>query len=266
MNEAESWLVGFGRFGFVAKGVVYTLMGVLAVRVAIGAGGEIAGKTGVLEEIGKAPFGRYLLIATGVGIVGYALWRCIQAVWDTENKGTGGKGLAVRAGYFILALIHVGLAAAAFRLVSGGSAGESDSTQGWTVRVMSHEFGEWLVAGAGIAVLAYGAWQLYRGYSLKFCKKLKMDEMNSTERKWATRLGAIGYVARGIVFGTVGVFLMVAVIHSDPQEARGLDGALATLAQQPWGSALLAAVAAGLAAYGVYMFVEARYRRMVIDR
>ena len=265
VKEARPWLVRFGRFGFVAKGVVYTLIGVLAVRAAFGAGGELTGKRGALEEISRAPFGRYLLLAVGIGIVGYASWRCIQALMDTENKGSSAKGMAVRAGYFGIGLLYAGLSASAFRLASGDDSDRSDAMQGWTARLMSHDFGEWIVAGAGIAVIAYGARQAYRGCTLKFREKLQTGEMSEAERKWATRLGAIGYLSRAVVFAIVGVFLIVAVMHSDPHEARGLDGALATLARQPWGPALLATVAVGLAAYGIYTFVEARYRRMVID-
>ena len=262
-NRAHSWLIGFGRFGFAAKGVVYTLIGVLAVQTALGKG-EVAGSQGALERIGEAPFGRYLLIAMGVGIVGYALWRFIQAFFDTENKGTKGKGIAVRVGYFLIALVHVGLAISAFALVSGSGKGGGDSPRGWTAELMSQPFGRWLVAAAGALVLAYGAFQMYRGFSLKFRDKLLLDEMSATTDKWATRLGRMGYAARGIVFGVVGLFLVIAALRSDPREARGLDGALTTLAEQPWGWLVLGLVAVGLGAYGIFMFVEARYRRMVL--
>ena len=265
VRQARPWLVGFGRFGFGAKGVVYTLIGVLAVGAALGVGGEVTGKRGALEEISRAPFGRYLLLAISIGIVGYALWRWIQAFMDTENKGSSAKGVAVRTGYFGIGLLYAGLSASAFRLVSGDDGDRGDAMQGWTARLMSHDFGEWIVAGVGIAIIAYGARQAYRGYTLKFREKLETSEMSAAEQKWATRLGAIGYLSRAVVFAIIGVFLLVAVMHSDPQEARGLDGALATLAHQPWGPALLGIVAAGLTAYGIYTFVEARYRRMVIE-
>jgi hypothetical protein len=263
VREAAPWLVWLGRFGFAAKGVVYTLIGVLAVQTALGAGGELIGKTGALEHVGKAPFGRALLISTGVGIAGYALWRFVQAIMDTENKGRGAKGIAVRLGYCVIGPTHIALAASAFALVSGNR-GSGDSTQESTAEVMSQPFGKWLVAGIGAIVIGYGLYQFYRAYSRKFRKKLLLADMSETEQKWATRLGCVGYAARGVVFEVIGTFLIIAAIHADPQEARGIDGALATLARQPWGWAVLGVVAAGLAAYGVYMFVEARYRRMVI--
>jgi hypothetical protein len=264
VREAEPWLIWFGRFGFAAKGVVYTLIGVLAMLAAVGAGGDTAGKKRVLAYVADAPYGRYLLAAIGIGILGYALWRFIQAAADTENKGSGGKGIAVRIGYFGIGLLYVGLSISAFALLAGtGSAGD-DGQAGWTARLMSQPFGRWLVGVAGAMVMAYGARQIYRAYTLKFMRKLTARKMSAAEEKWACRLGRTGYAARGIVFGIIGLFLILAAVHADPGEARGLSGALDALARQPWGSAVLGAVALGLTAYGLYMFVEARYRRMVI--
>jgi Domain of Unknown Function (DUF1206) len=264
VREAQLWLVRLGRFGYVAKGVVYILVGVLALQTALGARRQATGSEGALEQVGEAPFGKILLLAIGVGIVGYAIWRLVQAFLDTENKGRGLKGLSIRFGYFVIALIHAGLATSALALASGSNATAGDSARAWTAQLMSQPFGRWLVAIVGAIVIAHGAMQLRRAYTLKFREKLKLTEMNADEDKWATRLGRVGYAARGIVFGLVGTLFVAAAIYMDPQQARGLDGALQTLARQPWGSAALAAVAVGLTAYGLFMFLEARYRRMVI--
>jgi hypothetical protein len=200
-----------------------------------------------------------------VGLAAYALWRVVQAVLDTENKGSGPKGLVTRAGYLVIAVIHAGLATAAFALASGSDTGAQDSTPAWTARLMSQPLGQWLVAGAGVVVVLYAAVQLRRAYSLSFRSKLRLREMSAAEERWAMRLGRLGYGARGVVFSIIGAFLVVAAIRTDPQQARGLDGALDALAQQHWGGPLLGVVACGLAAYGLFMFVEARYRRMVIS-
>ena len=264
VHAAKPWLIWLGRFGYVAKGVVYTLIGVLALQAAIGAGGKTMGTKGALAQIGEAPFGHFLLIAIGIGLVGYALWRFVQAFMDTEKKGADAKGLFVRVSYGLIGSIHVGFAISAFALVSGSGGGEGDSTQGWTAQLMAQPFGRWLVAIAGGIIFGRGAFHMYRALSLKFLEKLTLSEMSATERRWAARLGRIGYAARGIVFAIIGVFMTVAAVHEDPHEARGFDGALDTLAAQPWGWAVLGAVALGLLSYGLYMFVEARYRRMVI--
>jgi hypothetical protein len=214
--------------------------------------------------VGDAPFGEFLLVTIGVGLVGYALWRFIQAFMDTENKGKNAKGIAVRLGYFFIGLFHMGLAIFALRLALGNDDGDGDSTQMWTAHLMSQPFGRWLVGIVGAIIIARGAFHLYRAFSVNFRKKLNLREMSATEDKWATRLGRVGYAARGLVFVIIGIFLIVAAIYEDPREARGLEGALDTLARQPWGSTVLGAVALGLVCYGMFKFVEARFRRMVI--
>lgn len=264
IREARPWLILFGRFGYIAKGVVYTLIGVLAVQAAIGAGEEPTGPTGALERLRQAPFGHSLLVAIAIGLLGYASWRFVQAIMDTENKGKDIKGIAVRVTYVGIGVVHTGFAIVAFALAFGNSGGDGDSAQGWTARLMSQPFGQWLVAIAGAVVFARGGFYLYRAYSRKFREKLKLREMSAIEEKWALRLGRMGYAARGVVFAIIGIFLVVAAIYADPHEARGIAGALDALAQQPWGGAMVGVVAVGLAAYGIFMFVEARYRRMVI--
>ena len=263
VREAAPWLVWLGRLGYAAKGVVYTLIGVLAFQAAIGSGGETTNTTGVFERIDDAQFGRILLIAMGVGLAGYALWRFLQAIKDTENKGADAKGIAIRVGYAGIGLVHLGLAVSAFAIVSG-KAGGGDSAPGWTAKLMSQPLGRWLVAIAGAMILARGAFQVYQAYSRKFREKLMLRKMSANGEKWATRLGRMGYVARGVVFAIIGVFLILAAIREDPSEARGLDGALDVVARQPWGWVILAIVAMGLIAYGLFMFVESRYRRMVL--
>ena len=265
MRQASPWLERFGRFGYAAKGVVYGLIGALAVQVAFGVGGQTTDSQGALQRIAQAPFGQVMLVAVGVGLVGYVLWRIIQAIMDTENKGTDAKGIATRGGYFISGLIYAGLALSAFQIAFGsGGGGAGSSSQGRTAQLMAQPFGQWLVGIVGVIVVGVSLYELYRAYSAKFREKLKLQEMSRTEEMWATRLGRLGYAAHGLALGIIGAFLVVAAIQAQPQEARGLGGALSTLAQQPWGSWLLGIVALGLVAYGIFMLVLARYGRMVI--
>lgn len=263
-REAAPWIEPLGRFGYAAKGIVYGLVGVLAVQAATGAGGQTTDARGALGQIAQAPFGRFLLVATAIGLAGYAIWRLVQAFMDTENKGSEAKGYLMRIGYGIVGLIYIGLAFSAVQLALGNGGDGGDATQDWTTRLMAQPFGRALVGLAGAVVIGVGLYHLYRAYSAKFREKLKLGEMSPTEEIWATRAGRLGYAARGIVFGIIGGFLIIAALRARPEEARGLGGALQTLADQPWGPILLGIVALGLVAYGVYCLVEARYRRMVI--
>ena len=257
-----------GRLGYAAKGVVYILVGALAVQAALGQqGGQTTDQTGAFTKIASLPFGKLMLGLVIVGLLGYALWRVVQAILDTEHKGTDLKGLFTRILYAGIGVVYVGLALSAVQLLmgSGGGASSSEKTQGWTAWLMQQPFGIWLVALAGIAVFINGISQLYRAWKPGLTKDLRLTDVGAEHATLVTRVGRAGYTARGIAFMMIGGFLVVAAFRNNPGEAQGLDGILATLAAQPFGLYLLGAVAAGLAAYGVFALVEARYRRMVIS-
>jgi hypothetical protein len=162
-------------------------------------------------------------------------------------------------------LVYLGLAFSSFRLLLGstGSSG-TQQAQDWTARLLGHPLGGWLVGLAGAAFVANGIFQLYRACSAEFRDELRLGEMDAGQVDWVTKLGRAGYAARGVAFGLIGLFLVQAALHREPGEARGLDGALAILAEQPFGPYLLGLVGAGLAAYGAFALIEARYRRMLL--
>ncbi len=265
-REASPWIERLGRLGYAAKGIVYALVGVLALQAALGTGGATTDTQGALERIVRAPFGRVLLAIVALGLAGYALWRFVQAGLDTDNKGADAKGVVTRGAYAVIGAVYVGLALSAARLVLGGAGGGGGdaAAQGWTGRLLARPFGQWLVGLAGVVVIGIGVYQLSRGYRAAFREELKLGEMSAAEEEWATRAGRIGHAALGVVSGIIGAFLIVAARQARPEEARGLAGALAALAARPYGPWLLGVVAIGLIAYGGFMLVEARYRRMVI--
>jgi hypothetical protein len=265
-RRASPWLVGLGRLGYAIEGVVYALIGILAVQVALGRGGATTDNKGALVQIAGAPFGRFLLIVVTLGLIGYALWRFLQAALDVDGKGTTGKGIAKRVGYAATGAVHIFLAFSAIRLLQTGSAGTNSdaSAKGWTAELLSKPFGQWLVAIAGLIVIGMGGYQVYSGITARFREDLALSGMSPTEDRWFTRLGQVGYSARGVVFALIGLFLVAAARRGNPGEAHGLDGALATLAQQPFGPWLLGIVALGFIAYGVFLFAEARYQRMSV--
>ena len=267
-QEASTWVEYLSRFGIAAKGIVYGLVGVLALQAAIGAGGQTSGTKGALRTVVTEPFGQFLLTLIAIGLIGYVIWRFVEVFQDPDNNGTDAKGILKRIGYAISGIIYAGLAFTAIQIVLGqpssGSGGGS-STQDWTARLMSQPFGQWLVGTVGVLVIAVAFYHFYQMFSAKFRKHLKWHQMSQKERTWSTRLGRLGHGARGVTFLIIGGFIIQAARQADPSEARGLSGALRTLEQQPYGPWLLGLVALGLIAYGVYMEVRAQYRRIAVE-
>jgi hypothetical protein len=260
------WVERLARFGYAARGVVYAVIGLLAVQTAYSGRGsrnlaQEATPRGALQRIAEQS--RLLLVLVAIGLAGYALWRFVQGGLDTENKGSDAKGWVKRLSMVASGVVYAGLALAAARIASGRHSGSGGGTQALTADLMSKPFGRWLVVLAGIAVIVSGFYQLYDAYSKKFRNRLKLQEMSADEERLATRTGQAGLAARGVVFLMSGWFLIQAGLRFDPSEAQGLGGALETLARQPSGPWLLGLVALGLIAYGAYSFLQARYRRIV---
>ncbi len=261
--RSNPWVEPLARFGYAARGVVYAVVGLLAIQTAFGGRGQTTGQEGALQRIAEQS--RLLLVLMAIGLAGYALWRFVQAALDPENKGTDPKGLAQRGMMVVSGIVYGGLAITAARMASGGSGSSAggEGSQGMTANLMTKPFGRWLVVLAGLAVIVAGFYQLKEAYTKKFRERLKLQEMNADEQRMATHTGQMGLAARGIVFLITGWFLIQAGLRFDPSQARGLGGALETLASQPSGPWLLGLVALGLVAYGAYSFLEARYRRIV---
>lgn len=262
---SHPWFERLARLGFAAKGFVYFVVGLLALQAALGVGGQTTDSRGALQEIVTQPFGKFLLVLITIGIIGYVLWRIVQVILDPEHPEhrNDAKQIIHRIGYAFSAIIYTGLAITAVKLILGSGGADGNATQDWTARLLSQPFGQWLVGLAGAIGLGVGLAYLYEAYKAKFQRHFKLNQMTATERTWAKRLGQFGIAARGIVFGIIGVFLMQAARQSDASQAKGIGGALATLAQQPFGPWLLALVALGLIAYSIYSVVEARYRQIV---
>jgi hypothetical protein len=260
------WVERLARFGLAARGIVYAVIGLLAVQAAFFGRGKTTDTRGAIQAIGEQS--RALLALVAVGLLGYALWRFVQALLDPERKGSDAKGLAKRAAMAGSGIVYSGLAIAAFRALSGAAvrsgSGAGGGNQAITASLLDKPFGRWLVALAGLAVIAGGIQQIVKGWTRKFERKLNTGEMSADERRLALRTGQAGLAARGVVFLLTGGFLVQAALRYDPSKARGLRGALDTLAAQPHGPWLLGAVALGLVAFGAYSFLEARYRKIVL--
>jgi Domain of Unknown Function (DUF1206) len=257
------WAELLGRLGFAAKGVLYAIVAVIAIKVAAGQGGNPEDQKGALATLADEPFGMVLLVALALGLSGYALWRLVEIVVGQRDKD-GVEDYAERAASVGRAIVYGALAAFAWAIVagSGGRASSSGSEKQQTAMVLDWPGGVALVTIVGIIVIAIAVYQGYEAARHGFLDDLELARMSENERRTATFLGTIGHAARGVVFALIGVFLVKAAFEYDPSEAIGLDGALKELAGQPYGSVLLGLVATGLLLYALYCLVEARYRKL----
>lgn len=260
------WVERLARLGYAAKGLVYFIVGLLAAQAASGSGGKTTNTSGALETIVTQPFGKFLLSLVTLGLIGYALWRFVETILDPEHSGEemNGKRIIKRLGYAFSAIAYFSLAVTSIKIIMGSSSGDSDSVEDWTIYFLHQPFGRWLVLLLGLTVIGVGISYLYEAYTGKFRSYFKLYQMSQTEQIWAMRLGRFGIAARGLVFGIIGIFMMLAAIQLDGTQARGLAGALAALEQQPFGPWILGIVALGLIAYGMYCVIEARYRHIAV--
>lgn len=256
-SDGFKWLA---RAGFVSRGLIYGIIGILAIKLAIGAGGKATNQQGALKTIAQQPFGKVLLILVAIGLAGYALWRLIHALLGhgpEDSDSAFDRVAALGSG-----IVYGGLCAIAIEILLGSGSKGSGNTHKTTAGVLGWPAGTWLVGIAGALLIGIGLYQGYRGVSRDFLKDSKTEEMSARVRSWIKWIGTFGHLARMVVFGLVGVFLIKAAIDFNPAKAVGVDGALAKLAHEAYGPALLGLVAAGLLAFGLYSLSDARYRRI----
>lgn len=263
-RQAKTWVETLARCGYAARGVVYVVIGALAFKSALNAGGRTTDAQGALHTIAGQPLGRLLLILVGVGLLGYAIWRFVEASVDPEGKGSNAKGIAQRLGSVLSGLAYTSLAFTAFRIIMGSGGNRGPSQQEWTARLLAQPWGVWLVTAVAMGVIGAGLHAFIKAYNAKFRDKLMIEKMDARKAEWITRLGRAGYGARGIVWILIGWFLFNAARHSNPKESGGLSKALDTLAAQPYGPWLLGHTAVGLVAYGLYALAESRYRKIYL--
>jgi hypothetical protein len=269
-EAGRGWYAWVARAGLVAKGASFAIVGVLAVQVALGEGGKATSRQGALATIADEPFGKVLLMALAVGFAAYGLWRLVQAFAERERSDAAsdkGKTWGKRAAYLGRAAVYAGLTYTTIGIVtgSGGEQSQNEEAKTTTAGVLEWPAGRWLVGLAGLAILAAGLWNAYRGITKKFEDKWRTGKMSKTERRWGSRAGVLGHLARAVVFVLIGIFISKAALEYDADEAIGLDGALQKLAEATHGQVLLGVTAVGLMCYALYCLVDARYRDVSVD-
>ena len=265
-RAARPWVEPLARLGLAARGIVYAVVGILAIRIALEQYEE-ADRKGALEAVGRQPLGEVLLIVICIGFVGYALWRFTQALLDTEDDGADAKGLGKRAGYLARGLLYSAFCVSTVRFLMGTGevSGGAQQQQNWTARLLEKPFGQFLVVVVGLVVIAVGLYSGYRGITGKYRKRWKNYEIGSITNKWVDKVAVTGLLGRMASFVLVGIFLIKAAIDFNASESAGLDGALKRLGETGWGDFLIVLVGVGLLAYGVLSCVESRYRRVLND-
>ncbi|MET4105699.1 DUF1206 domain-containing protein [Hymenobacter sp. UYP22] len=258
-TSPSSGIRALARFGFAAKGTVYLLMGLLALLAATGQqGGQTADKKQAVQTLQSLPGGTVLLGLIAFGLLGYIVWRFTQALRDTENKGSGAKGIGRRLAYAGSGLLYASLAWYAANLALKGSASEGGNSQQTLVaRILNWPAGEWIIMLAGLITIGVGIYQIVKAYSGSFHKHVNSADIPAGQQNTVYRIGQLGYTARGIVMAILGYFLLQAGRKHQAAAVGTTDEAFDLLATM--GPAVLGIVALGLMCYGLYMLVQAKY-------
>ena len=267
-KDQDQNAIRFARFGMFAKGTVYVILGILTAMAAFNiGGGQTTGKSGALEFVYYQPFGKILLGIVALGLIGYVIWRWIQAFKDPEANASddGKKRGAKRFGYFVSGLVYGYIAFEAIRMLlsSGASSGGGNSQkQSLVAQVLEWPAGQWIVGLIAVIFFGKAFYQFYRSLSGKFDKKVKDSQLDQRVKKILHNAGFVGYLARGVVVSVIGYFFLQAALQSNPQQVEGTKGAFQFISSMTAGPWLLGIISIGLACYGVFMFVKARYRVM----
>jgi hypothetical protein len=247
------------RAGLVARGVIYILIGWVAILLAVGHSTREADQAGALQLLAGKPYGLVSLWLLGIGFIAYALWRFSEAAFGVAGEG---NGAGPRLKSLVRGLVYAAFAYLTFQIIAGVHSNEATKQQDVTASVMHHAGGRWLVGIVGLIIVIAGVALIAQGIRHKFMRQLETSRMTRRERRIVEWLGVIGTTARGVVFALAGVLVIDAAVTFSPAKARGVDGALNALRNQPFGEFLLLLAALGLLIFGIYGLCEARWRRV----
>ncbi len=255
-------MAGLARAGLGARGVIYALIGIIAIQIALGTSHRQADNSGAIRLVAATPFGSAILWLLVVGFAGLTLWRLSEAIWGAN--GPDGHKTSTRLVHLIKAILYGFITYAVLKYALGLGAPKSTNkqSQDLTATAFKYPGGRIAVGIVGVIVIAVGISLAYQAYQAKFMREMDMGTASASTRKAVTRLGQAGGVARGAVFTIVGIFLVIAAIDAKPGKAKGVDSALTSLAKTPLGPWLLGLVAVGLVLFGIYSCCEARWRRV----
>jgi len=264
LSSPRRWVEPAARAGYATQGVLYGLIGALALAAITGDDGAVGGTETAQRTLADQPFGQVLLVLVGAGMFALGAWRFVQAIRDPEgaSRRDRRKGALKRLGWAASGIAHGAVGIAAFQLAFGEPTGPGGGRE-WVSRVLALQpVGPVLIGLAGAALVLFALGQIYLAWTTDFTRHLRITEMTASQRRWATRAGRLGLFSRGVVFTIIGSGLVQAALNVSPGETKDIGGALRALGAQPYGAVLLGIIAAGLVAYGAYELVEARFRRI----
>jgi hypothetical protein len=248
------------RGGFIAYGVIHLLLAWIALQLAFGSSSAESDQTGAFQNLASQPMGKTLVVVTVIGMIGLALWQAFEAAIG-ESGQQGKEAIANRVISGVRTVIYLSFAWTGIKVLQGGSS-TGDSQEKGASTLMDNGGGRFLVGLIGLIVVGVGIGLVVYGIKKKFEKRLNTQQMNAKVRETTRRLGVAGYTSKGIAFGIAGGMIVAAAVTYDPEKARGLDAALKTLASASYGPWLLGLIALGIAAFGIYCFFQARYRKV----
>jgi hypothetical protein len=250
------------RLGYASKALIYVIVGGLAAAAAANRGGRVTDTSGALRVILSQPFGQLLLMVLGVGLCGYAVWRFLDAWRDPDRHGREFKGLVTRIGNVVRGVVYGALGIEAFRLARGLRGSRGDEAEAWTAKIMDLPFGEWIVAIVGCIIAVYGVSEVISALKLHVDRLIDLTPVPRAMRGTAIKVSQFGVGARGVIVIVLGVFLVRAALQHDPSEVHGTRESVLEIANAVQGRWLLAAIAAGLIAYGIDQALHARCRQI----
>jgi len=251
-------MAGLARFGLAARAFVYLVVGWLGLQIALGKHPHQANQRGALAEVARGSVGLALLWVIAFGLAGYALWRLSAAAFGGAGAATKGD----RAQWAWSGVVYAALCVSTIKFIAGTSrTGQAQQQETLTARVLRDDLGRWLVGAVGVVVIGSGVYMAVEGALRRFERQLRMYEMSPRTERAVSRLGVIGSVGRGVVFAVVGGLVVAAAVTADPHKSTGLDGALRTLAGEPYGRWLVGALALGLIVFAAFGFAEARWTK-----
>jgi hypothetical protein len=256
-------LENLARVGLVSYGVVHLLVAWLALQLAWGSSSESADQSGALSTVAESPVGKPLLWIIALGMIALAVWQALEVLrWRSGWSASGEartKAVKKSAKAVAKAIVYAALAVLAIRFATGSGGSSSQQQQSTTAGVFGWPAGRWLIGLAGLVLVGVGIYHVYKGVTKHFLKEIDLAEAPPAATRLVTRLGQVGYPGKGIALGVVGGLFVWAAVTFDPEKASGLDGALRTILDAPFGQFLLTLVALGIAAFGAYLLVRARY-------